>query len=595
MKRGKLGTADPRDILAEEHARLESGDITHVYGANKAQRSHLLDQEMSKWLSASLQEQQIVKASEGQSLSYTDPSLSSSIQLASALHPHGGASSSPGKANRPAVISYEVFEEMFEKYSKLAEEKKKKEHSSEMGSVDGTSPSKTVSVVEPYDSLGGDSSVSGGIYPHPHPHPQEHGLRTSHLPKAAEQLVEAVDIIQVMTETDPKFDAFMKLSLREKPAGRMLFRGGNLTKPRKLKTVAPLGRSAVVLTDSKGKVKLESRKGFLNHFREPPPVHDDGEDDLDEADAQANRPNDFIDGVVPPYSANTEFMRDRDQQLQTNVRAEGEGDGDDEAGGGLFGITTDASVTVTGLSDRQVLSPSSQERTKNRVKIRGKIRNPLGVIAENDPAGGGDGDESLQAKLMSVFDVLDVPVFGRLDFMRKYSAHAYATEMPKAIDLWAEVAIFVVIRLEFFKLYKKFSAGFCVFPMEATALLRPFKSQIPAILQSTALSLVPTTFHPDIGTDIGSVPASVTAIIKVEDTVNKVFGDMYPGGLVESQDGFLSLLESLSATLDDLLMASIRNAYDELDDVVTYGTHTCKEWVSKTKLKGKQSAPVALS
>lgn len=63
--------------------------------------------------------------------------------------------------------------------------------------------------------------------------------------------------------------------------------------------------------------------------------------------------------------------------------------------------------------------------------------------------------DDLQEKLTQIWTVLEVPFPMRINFMRKYSTDAYATEMSRAIDIWGEVAVCAAFRKEFLKLFSK--------------------------------------------------------------------------------------------------------------------------------------------
>lgn len=71
----------------------------------------------------------------------------------------------------------------------------------------------------------------------------------------------------------------------------------------------------------------------------------------------------------------------------------------------------------------------------------------------------------MQDKLRAVWDCLQVPTHTRISFMRKYSSEAYSAEMARAIDLWAEGALFVLVLLELTRCLKKVRVRVLLSPM----------------------------------------------------------------------------------------------------------------------------------
>jgi hypothetical protein len=66
----------------------------------------------------------------------------------------------------------------------------------------------------------------------------------------------------------------------------------------------------------------------------------------------------------------------------------------------------------------------------------------------------------MQDKLILMWDTLQVPAYGRLEFMEKYSSTAYALELNAATDMWSEVATLVLARLQVLQLMYKFKVFF---------------------------------------------------------------------------------------------------------------------------------------
>lgn len=78
---------------------------------------------------------------------------------------------------------------------------------------------------------------------------------------------EPANIVKHLMEKDKHFDAYLKMSERELPSSKLMNKlNSNITKPKKVRRTAPLGKEAVLLVDSRGKVSKLADKGFPNVF-----------------------------------------------------------------------------------------------------------------------------------------------------------------------------------------------------------------------------------------------------------------------------------------------------------------------------------------
>lgn len=66
-----------------------------------------------------------------------------------------------------------------------------------------------------------------------------------------------------------------------------------------------------------------------------------------------------------------------------------------------------------------------------------------------------DPDDGFQEKIVAAWDTLLVPASARLAFMRKYSTEEFSMEMTRAVDLWAEAAVYTLAISEIVKLITK--------------------------------------------------------------------------------------------------------------------------------------------
>ena len=130
-------------------------------------------------------------------------------------------------------------------------------------------------------------------------------------------------------------------------------------------------------------------------------------------------------------------------------------------------------------------SPTPRGRlTRGRSRLRssqslGKSKMPLLFVEEGsliltflvivdltfatDDRGGAEDSAvyEMQDKLVAVWDALQINTHTRINFMRKYSSEAYSIEMARAVDLWAETAVYALILVEVTRCLKKLQVRTC--------------------------------------------------------------------------------------------------------------------------------------
>lgn len=136
---------------------------------------------------------------------------------------------------------------------------------------------------------GSVNKSSGGLTVLPHlDNHYTSSIQHHHQPPAA---IETTNIVKVLTENDPQFEAYMKIASYHEAqlqlekdrnfgsnSNAMLSATGETmrsrlnatvapTLARKLRKMNPLGQGAVHLVDSRGRASKDSRKGFLNIFK----------------------------------------------------------------------------------------------------------------------------------------------------------------------------------------------------------------------------------------------------------------------------------------------------------------------------------------
>jgi len=358
-----------------------------------------------------------------------------------------------------------------------------------------------------------------------------------------------------MKETDPQFDAYYKTMLRQKPQGARLFKG-TVTKVPKLRVVAPLGKSAVVITDTRGKEKAVSSKGFYNVFTTRLAMDEttvessqitletqktDEDDKSVEVVAAANFP-----GASPPGSrARDEEQPHHQQQQQQRSRTP---------------------------------SPSNARRSRNR--SRGK---KPGAAEQSTGESAATVVLDFQTKLVCVWDCLQLPAQHRLQFMRKYASKAYAAELSRAIDLWAECAVLILARINMVDHnLVKVREGYAVLPLRARDLLDPLKESLPEAMTSTAQAL----FFQATESSPLSTPLSVLALDELRKVVEASFPSSSSSTDVQTgrtQPEAEEQLQRLGVHIEGMIVKTATHLSEELNDTVTFAGIDYREWLAKLK------------
>ena len=479
IKRGRLGGADPRTFLEEEARRLDTAMIST--DKKEKDRSALFDDRVSEWMLSTLQNNQISKTSDGQaslsdSLSWQNGSLGNSLNVTTIY--------------AQQTVPFEEFYSMFREYSTK--------------------------------NLQSDDDVKNDA--------------KSEVTKDEKNIapVVATDIISQLVEEDTKFGAFLKLTNKEKLKGSNLFNSGSTVKLRKVRTIAPLGKTAVLLMDSKGQVKKLSTQGFKNYFVDPT-TEEDGSStmsrDRDE-DSPAKEVHDF------------EYTLTSAADEMTLL---------DHAGSTHGGIFDDHEFDATRKSS-PARSPTSRFGSR---RARSRRRTSSSV----DGSGGDDMPE-MQSKLTCAWELMQVPMIARLAFLRKYSTVGHTPELEAASDLLAQISILVVFRKEILKYRKKVNQKCITFPLQEHVVINSVSRRLPGAFL-----------------DLSSIFSSVAEKIKV------VFSQIYDDAILEStaeeEQAASKFFAELLDWVNNFLLDKLEYAHSHYADIIPYGNGTVREWIEK--------------
>lgn len=170
--------------------------------------------------------------------------------------------------------------------------------------------------------------------------------------------------------------------------------------------------------------------------------------------------------------------------------------------------------------------------------------------------------------------------------MSKYSTEAYSIEMGKAVDMWAESAVFLVTLMELIKISKKLMTGMLLDSMTEQNLLTRIHSKVPAILSSSAFSLIPPVFDYESDDALAAPLSSIAIYRTVKQIVQQAFRKKSFTNEGLTQEDCVEVMEDIIKLVIERLQHSISTIHEELDDVVPFGNKNCKEWlhIQKNKL-----------
>lgn len=123
-------------------------------------------------------------------------------------------------------------------------------------------------------------------------------------------------------------------------------------------------------------------------------------------------------------------------------------------------------------------------------------------------------------------------------------------------------------------------------PLSCVVLIPKIKSKIPVILSTTSLSLVPPAI---VGGKISAptldMPLSALAWRQCVSQLEHSFGEAATvdnGTVVTSVPEAIRVIQSAISAIGLDLKDSVHKTLTELDDAVTFGNKTCRDWVSQT-------------
>mmetsp|Transcript_24072 Transcript_24072/g.23137 ORF Transcript_24072/g.23137 Transcript_24072/m.23137 type:complete len:732 (+) Transcript_24072:2-2197(+) len=500
IKQRKLGGADARSLLPEEFSRLENAEVSSP--KKEKHRSALMNNESTAWILERLQDNDAYHTQER------------------------GVGD-----NAQPIIPFEEFQKMFDEYTESAAVSRAQTETGE-----GV-------------RFGATSTPRGGGMKIPETSNIIENLGKAELLEEEPEVTNR-SVVQILAKEDPMFDIFLKMSLRERPAGKRLIKGTapSFLKAKIKRVAAPLGLSAVMLDPIPPKPQPQVIS------------NDNGDPSL------VINSNSRLDGINSGLSHYMTATRQGDGRL-------GRGNGGASGFLNCFNSTDTLDVTeyiqpsfeggdpsINGYKERKILSPGPAPDQADSMTIEGSPLLPVGkaqgvrsLAAHRRRMEQRERDEvgtphkglevetmatCMQRKLVQMWDCLQVPASERLDFMRKFSLYPYSMQLGRATDQWAEVAVLVMARQEILKLLALLKSGFRPMPLKASELIESIVAAVPPDLASKSSSFLPLTVPSSskgglkisgdiIGepplTPLSPMPLSAVALTTMIDHITKMF------------------------------------------------------------------------
>ncbi len=252
----------------EEAARLEKAE-TNVMKKNRDKNS-ILDTDTSSWMVSSLQQSQITKSVSLPAARSSKPKENLLVTEFAESMKNGVISGGIYEAP-PTMLPFDQFYDMFKEFSDKATSQQQQQHTAMQ-----VQPSPEPSPKQQRRRGGGGGGKEGGRSRHSSVLSQSDSvsaINTKEDTSKAEEdtldkSVEITNVVKDMMESDPNFAAFLKVTSNGDE--RLLKAKNNNSKvvqPKRLRTIAPLGKEAISLLDSRGRASKDASKGFLNHFK----------------------------------------------------------------------------------------------------------------------------------------------------------------------------------------------------------------------------------------------------------------------------------------------------------------------------------------
>eukprot|EP01038_Epipyxis_sp_PR26KG_P010993 gene10993-14767_t len=643
IKKGRLGNSDARTLLIEEAIKLDKAEtIMMKKGKDK---NNLLDSEMSNWMVSNLQKSQISKTAGGNALLSSSTSLiQSKYQPSSYLNndlskilleftnnlgikqnykndddnffdqsndddnnnnnnnnkdfqnqkSYGSdpmklmnLSTSPSQKILPFDDFYNMFKTFSENKDKEAQPEIAAKDPIATGATDDDKIKKKQGLLT--DALMNTNNQMSSASPLPIK-PNNITITTSS-PINNNNKVEPSNAIKILMEADPQFESFLKIAGKELPVESTTAKiKSNLLKPKRVKNIPPLGRDAIYLTDSRGRISKLSNKGFTNHFKMNEAENDslsnsmksNGDIIIDD-DASYKQPllspHDLVKrissidldaevGLISPIN-NHDVIKNNDHdnndsQINSNSRR-------------TFKKLHNNDDNNKHSSDQQRIKSRNRNSNQNKLNELNKVSllatetdiNNDPQIYMHDPSN----QYEFQDKILCIWDSLQISSNIRFEFMQKFSTAAYSVEMSHAVDLWGEATVLIIAITESVAFMKKLKSTEKSVPLSAlrTRLIKNnIKDNFRLSLKSYSNTNTPT--HHKIGNNSYNYNNSSN------DNKNKNNNNNNNIEIYDNKEAVIALSTIIDDFVEQLIIVAKRMR-DDVDELLLISTRPYKEWL----------------
>eukprot|EP01039_Chlorochromonas_danica_P008376 gene8376-9232_t len=483
----KMGFLDSSSLLREEANRFSMTET--VLTRKPRDKNNILEEKISSWMLHGIQHQQIEKAA---TRSTTIIPNDRTIWAAASEKVLASSHYSPSK-----VLPFDEYYTLLKEVQQGDDERRPPTADS-VNSVASSSTNKQARGQQTVESKPITSTNTGGVV--------NSTLKdSSTLNRSSSVSIEetkpvptaSINLIKHFTEHDKNFEAYLKIAELEQPSAKLFAKLNNskLIKPKKIRRMAPLGRDAVQLLDSRGRASKLAMRGFVNVFRvaskksrgKSAGENGNGGEEGDGEDTStsgSSSSSDREEGSVMERLEGVDLEEDGASSVassNTSLTAGFDADGSSRAGRSRSRRRLMASM------DGSSIQTSNSSRKRSGVTFDDGLDSILYPPLT-------EADLDLQVKLQATWDSLQMSATHRLAFMAKYSTQVYASEMSRAIDLWADAAVLLIVFKEAVNIrHRMQTSALTVAAMKPDILMHELFRDIHPLLASRSPMLIPVT------------------------------------------------------------------------------------------------------
>lgn len=181
----------------------------------------------------------------------------------------------------------------------------------------------------------------------------------------------------------------------------------------------------------------------------------------------------------------------------------------------------------------------------------------------------------VQERQMAIWEVLQIRTEDRVRLMNKYSSSEHSEAFRTYFSLWSEVALLVVFRQELRKVFLWYQRGLLPVPVDNPEgglwAFQELLRRVPAVLRGS-YSPGARSKKTVRAESCFAVLERIRGLLTFEEDDEQQLGFHHPMSV-------LPFLHSTVPHLDRLLLDKLGEVEARLDDVVPFGSGSCREWL----------------